>query len=336
FAEADKAGAGHAFQNLGKTHQTELAFSGLGINIRTATPPNAVAAERAPGGSSSGAAVSTALGLAAAGIGSDTGGSVRIPAAWNDLVGLKTAHGDVPLKGVVPLCPRFDTVGPICRTVEDAALLYAVLTASPAIDLGGADLSGLRLLALTGIEGEAAPQAAYEAALARLSAKGATINPLNLPLVEEALDLSGVLFTTEAYATWGETIEAAPDTMAPQVRERFEAGKAHSGVAYARAWQRLAALRQSYHEETAGFDAVLLPTAPILPPEAERLVADAGYFVSRNLLALRNTRVGNLMGLASLTLPTGTAHCGIMAMVAPHRTRHLLRIGAAMEKALSA
>ena len=112
---------------LGKTHMTELAFSGLGLNPMTATPPNVNDPALAPGGSSSGAAASVAFGLAAAGIGSDTGGSVRVPSVWNDLVGLKTTSGRLSLKGVVPLCARFDTVGPLCRTVEDAALLLAAL-----------------------------------------------------------------------------------------------------------------------------------------------------------------------------------------------------------------
>ena len=131
---------------LGKTHMTELAFSGLGVNPMTATPPNALAPSQAPGGSSSGAAVSTALGLAVAGIGSDTGGSVRAPAVWNDLVGLKTTSGYLSLEGVVPLCARFDTVGPLCRSVEDAAHLTAAMADHAPADLTGASLSGKRLL----------------------------------------------------------------------------------------------------------------------------------------------------------------------------------------------
>ena len=112
---------------LGKTHMSELAFSGLGLNPVTATPPCVNDAEAVAGGSSSGAAASVAFGLAAAAIGSDTGGSVRIPAAWNDLVGLKTTAGRLPLDGVLPLAARFDTVGPLARSVSDAALLLSAL-----------------------------------------------------------------------------------------------------------------------------------------------------------------------------------------------------------------
>jgi aspartyl-tRNA(Asn)/glutamyl-tRNA(Gln) amidotransferase subunit A len=112
---------------LGKTHQTELAFSGLGVNPMTATPPSKAMPGHAPGGSSSGAAASLAHGLAALAMGSDTGGSVRIPAAWNDLAGLKTTFGMLPDTGMVPLCPSFDTPGPLARTVEDLAVSFDIL-----------------------------------------------------------------------------------------------------------------------------------------------------------------------------------------------------------------
>ncbi|MCE8458938.1 amidase, partial [Rhodovulum sulfidophilum] len=125
---------------LGKTHMSELAFSGLGVNPVTATSPCINAPNGAPGGSSSGAAASVAFGLAPGAIGSDTGGSVRIPAVWNDLVGLKTTAGRISLKGVVPLCPKFDTVGPLTRNVEDAGLLLAALEGGRPADLSGARL----------------------------------------------------------------------------------------------------------------------------------------------------------------------------------------------------
>src|SRR5210317_316866 len=129
---------------LGKTHMSELAFSGLGLNPRTATSPCVHDTDAVSGGSSSGAAASVAYGLAPVAIGSDTGGSVRIPSAWNDLVGLKTSSGRLSLKGVVPLVASFDTVGPLCRSVEDAALMLAVLEGGKAADLRGATLAGTR------------------------------------------------------------------------------------------------------------------------------------------------------------------------------------------------
>ncbi len=139
---------------LGKTHMTEIAFSGLGVNPMTATPPCVNDPEGAPGGSSSGAAASVAFGLAAAAVGSDTGGSVRVPSVWNDLVGLKTTHGLLSLEGVVPLCKTFDTVGPLCRTVEDASLLLGALGGGEAADISGASLEGTTIAILDTIATE--------------------------------------------------------------------------------------------------------------------------------------------------------------------------------------
>ena len=132
---------------LGKTHMSELAFSGLGLNPVTATPPCVNDDQAVAGGSSSGAAASVAHGLAPAAIGSDTGGSVRIPAAWNDLVGLKTTHGRLSTRGVVPLCETFDTVGPLARSVEDCALLLALMEGRRA-DPTALPLTGLHLAVL--------------------------------------------------------------------------------------------------------------------------------------------------------------------------------------------
>jgi len=322
---------------LGKTHMTELAFSGLGLNPMTATPPNINDPALAPGGSSSGAATSVAFGLAAAAIGSDTGGSVRIPAAWNNLVGLKTTAGLLSLEGVVPLCGKFDTVGPLCHSVEDAANLLAALGGPKAPDLTAASLHGTRLAVL---ESEALgscrpePLAAFEAALGRLAAAGAQITRFSYAGISRAMMIAGSLFVVEAYAEWGAAIEADPEKMYPPVRQRFEAGRAFSGVDYVRNWKELKRIRAEYGALTAGFDAVLLPSSAILPPDRERLLGDDSYFTSENLLALNNTRIGNLMGGCALTLPTGTPGCGIMAMAAPMGEARLLRLGAAMEAAL--
>lgn len=324
---------------LGKTHMSELAFSGLGLNPRTATPPCINDHEAVPGGSSSGAAASVAFGLAACGIGSDTGGSVRIPAAWNDLVGLKTTSGRLSSKGVVPLCERFDTVGPIGRSVEDCALMLAALDGSgKPVDLRGARLEGMRFAALqTTVLDEIrdAPRAAYENAVERLHTAGAKIERLDAPEVAEAMPLSGLLFTAEAYGIWGETIAANPEVMFPPIRERFEGGREALASDYIAGWRKLNALREAWAARVAGYDAVLMPSSPILPPNAERLLTDDSYYVTENLLALRNTRVGNLMGLAAMSLPTGVPSCGIMLCGAAFGEERLLRVAAAAETALS-
>ncbi|MEM9970902.1 MAG: amidase [Pseudomonadota bacterium] len=320
---------------LGKTHMTELAFSGLGLNPVTQSPPNVNDHGAVSGGSSSGAATSVAFGLAAAGIGSDTGGSVRNPSAWNDLVGLKTRHGRLSLDGVLPLCARFDTVGPLARTVEDAALLFAALGGAQT-DLAGARLDDVHLADLKTLATDNlrdGPRAAHRSAVERLRAAGARVTEIDVPAVAEAMALAGQLFAPEAFGTWKDAIEAAPEKMHPPVRERFRSGAATSGPDFVAAWQTLDRLRADYAAATAGFDAVVLPTVPSLPPSQVAVTEDEALFVAENLLALQNTRIGNLMGLAGLTLPTGVPSSGIMFQ-GPSEER-LLRIGAAAEAALA-
>jgi len=323
---------------LGKTHMSELAFSGLGYNPKTATPPCVNDAEAVSGGSSSGAAASVAFGMAAAGIGSDTGGSVRIPAAWNDLVGLKTTSGRLSLRGVVELCARFDTVGPLARTVEDAAHLLSALEGTTPVDLRGTDLRGGRLAVLDTIamdDVRAGPAEAFDTAVANLEAAGAQVTTIKVPEVAAAMELAGVLYAAEAYGTWRDVIEAAPDKMYAQIRERFRAGAGFSGPDFVSAWQALERQRAAYAAATAGFDAVIMPTSPSLPPNLARIDADDEYYVAENLLALRNTRIGNLMGLCALSLPTGTPSCGIMFCAAAMAEARLLRLGHAAEQVLA-
>jgi len=323
---------------LGKVHMSELAFSGLGHNPSTATPPCVNDAGAVPGGSSSGSAASVAFRLASASIGSDTGGSVRIPAAWNDLVGLKTTHGRLTLEGVVPLALKFDTIGPLCRSVEDAALLTAALEGSKAPDLRGASLEGRRFAVLETVFMEGlrdAPMASFAHAIARLERAGATIEKIKVPAVQQALDVSGPLITSEAYGLWHEVIEAAPEKMYEEILRRFRLGRDHSGPDYVAAWAKLDAARAAYDAATAGYDAILAPTSAILPPDLERLINEPDYYVTENLMALRNTRIGNLLGLCALTLPTGTPSCGLMLMAAPGFDNAILRLGAAVEAALA-
>ena len=322
---------------LGKTHMSEFAFSGLGLNPVTATPPCLNDDRAVSGGSSSGAAASVAFGLAPAAIGSDTSGSVRIPAAWNDLVGLKTTAGSLPLTGTVPLCEAFDTIGPLAHSVEDCALLLAALHGRKPADLTGASLTGMRLAVLETValdDMRDRPAKGFDDALQRLSRAGAAITRLSLPEVTEAMGLSGILFTAEAYGIWRETIEHAPEKMFPRILDRFRSGAHYTAMDYVAAWRRLHRLRAVWADKTAAYDAILLPTTPNLPPEAERLMTDTDYYVTENLLTLRNTRIGSLMGLCALTLPTSQPSCGISLMAAPGQENRLLRLGTAAERAL--
>lgn len=323
---------------LGKTHLTELAFSGLGLNPITQTPPNRYDAGLLPGGSSSGAAASVGYGLAPMGIGSDTGGSVRVPSAWNDLVGLKTTLARVPVHGTVALCKMFDTIGPLARTVEDAALGLSLLEGKAAPDLRGADLRGTRLAVLKTValdDVEAGPMTGFRAAIDKLAQAGARIDEIDAPEITDAMALSGPLYAGEAYGLWRTRIEANPEVMYPLILQRFKAGADFSAPDYVEAWHKLEQFREKWAARTAAYDAVMCPTVPILPPKIADVQADDAYFVERNLLALRNTRIGNLMNAAVLTLPTGVQSCGISFMAGPMEEHALLRLGTAAERALA-
>jgi aspartyl-tRNA(Asn)/glutamyl-tRNA(Gln) amidotransferase subunit A len=252
-------------------------------------------------------------------------------------VGLKTTAGLLPLTGTVPLCETFDTIGPLARNVEDCALLLGMMEGRPAPDLRGAELRGARLLvletvALDGLRCD--PAAAFDRSVARLGAAGARIEQLAAPEVTEAMGLAALLFTVEAYAIWRDTIEAAPQKMFPRILERFRSGAGFTAADYVAGWRRLRALRRIWADRVAGADAVILPTAPILPPHANRLMTDDAYYVAENLLALRNTRIANLLGLSAVTLPAGARSCGISLMGPAHGEARLLRLAQAAEAAL--
>ena len=320
---------------LGKTHMSELAFSGLGLNPITATPPCINDLAAVAGGSSSGAAASVAFGLAPAAIGTDTGGSVRLPAAWNDLVGYKPAHGSLPMDGVLPLCARFDTIGPLARTVADCAALWAAMAGAAAPDLTGANVSGARLAVLQDValdDLRERPAQGFDDSLSRLSRAGAVITKLRFEGVAQAMSLAGFVFNPEAYGLWKSIIETAPEKMFPPILERFRMGASISAADYIAAWHRLDEIRRQWRAAVAGFDAVVLPTSPILPPNAARLLQDNAFFTAENLLALRNTRIGNLMGGAAITLPTAQPSVGL-SLMAMDETR-LLRLAHGAEKAL--
>lgn len=317
---------------LGKTHMSELAFSGLGLNPMTETTPCVNDLDAVSGGSSSGAAGSVAFNLAAAGIGSDTGGSVRIPSAWNDLVGLKTTSGDIALDGVVALCPKYDTIGPLCRTVEDAAVLYAILKGEKPKPI--TPPKKLRLMVLTSLaldDLEATPKAAFETACDELRNSGAELVEKPFPVINDVLGLAATLFTYEAYTQWGEVLEVDGHKMYPEILNRFMAGKTYSKAQYDAAWEQQAQARTEWNALTSEFDGVIIPSSPLMPPNLDRLINDGDYYRTSNLLALRNTRIGNMLGLCAISLPTKAPSCGLMVMGAPFSEINLLNTAAKIE-----
>ncbi|ABS62927.1 Amidase [Parvibaculum lavamentivorans DS-1] len=343
LARATRAGA----VCLGKTTMTEIAFSGLGINPKFGTPANACdeKIERVPGGSSAGAAVSVARDLAAGAIGTDTGGSVRIPAAWNGLVGLKTTSGSLPLTGTVPLSPTFDTVGPLAKDVEDAAAMFALLEGKQARAIEPFDLSRAVFMLPGGIgwsELEEGVAAALEGAIRRLVHAGARIVEHPLPELDEvhrlAWDPKGSRLVADAYAQWGEMLQANANDIYQPVRDRVMAGERLMAGDIIRADMERADIRARYLAATAGADAVLMPTVAISPPPIAALIDGGEAYGKANRMALRNTTMGNQLGLCAMTLPAGYdgqgLPVGLMLQAAPFTEEKLLRVGRAVEKAL--
>ncbi len=316
---------------LGKTHQTELAFSGLGINPVTSTPPNKAMPGHCPGGSSSGAAASLTHDLAAIAIGSDTGGSVRIPACWNNLVGLKTSYGALSNDGVVPLCPGFDTVGPLARTVEDAHLAYDALLGRRSTQFEPEkSLAGLPFVVPTTLAFEDCDpvvMAAFEAALRKMEAGGANIKRMPVPELAEIVQLAPALFPYEAWQAWGVDIDARGDVMYPPIRARFEQGRNFTRETYETASAEMLVLRKQFETRVGTETFLLLPTIAILPPKVADLLADSAMFAAKNLLTLRNPRFFSMLGSCALSLPLPETACGLQIVACAGREDPLLALG---------
>ncbi len=338
---------------LGKTNLTEFAFSGLGINPVTGTPANPFDSEtaRTPGGSSSGTAVAIARKLAPIGIGTDTGGSVRIPAAWNGLVGLKTTAGLIPTDHVIPLSISLDTVGPLARTVADAAAMFSVLTGHPPPDLTGVTLERTVFYApeTVVVEGaEPSVRAVFENTLDTLAAHGARIERGPLPEIAQTFEAGrtyGPSLVSEARATWEDTLERDPKSVFAFVYNRFHDADRRSAFDVQRFDQTIAALSERVRTFMTRYDALLMPTVAMRPPAIAPLEQDEDAYRAANIGALTNTTWINFLGLCALTVPAGFTQadadapalpCGVMLAGQPFAEGRLLRLGAAIEQALAA
>lgn len=328
---------------VGKTNMTEFAFSGLGINPHYGTPLNAWdrAGGRIPGGSSSGAAVSITDGMAVAGIGSDTGGSVRIPAALCGLVGFKPTARRVPLQGALPLSASLDSIGPIAASVACCAQLDAILSGQDLAPAPAA-LRGLRLavpltVALDGMEDHVARS--FRAALARLSAAGALVQEMELAAFARlaTINSKGGLTAAEAWWWHRDLIGKAGAKYDPRVVSRILRGKEISAADYLDVQQARAAWTAEIERAIEGFDALVLPTVPVVAPKVAELVASDDAYFRANGLILRNPTLVNFLDGAALSLPCqepGTAPVGFMVAGPAMSDRRVLSIGLAMESIL--
>lgn len=328
---------------VGRTHMTEFAFSAVGINPHYGNPGNPRDRSRVPGGSSSGAVISVVDGMAEIALGSDTGGSLRIPAALSGAVGFKPTSGRLSAEGAFPLSPSLDAIGPIASTVADAALLDSVLGDGDPASFSPLPVAGQSFLVprwrlFDGIEPAVA--AAFEAALDRLRAAGAQIIEGSIDAELDALadlDRIGVFTAIELAATLAELGIAALDGIDPKTRARIEAGGRTPAADYVRMLRRRADLIRLMDERLTRHPVLLLPTVPLTAPAIADVLEDAAFH-RVNLLLLRNTRIANLFDLPAISLPVPSAGLpvGLMAMGRRGSDRSLLGIAAGLEAVLAA
>ncbi|MBV9971507.1 MAG: amidase [Xanthobacteraceae bacterium] len=329
---------------IGRTNMTEFAFTGLGINPHYDTPRNPYdrATGRLPGGSSSGAAVSVTDGMAIVALGTDTGGSCRIPAALCGIVGYKPTAKRIPLAGVLPLSFSLDSVGPLAPTVACCAAIDAVMAGEPGEEITPFPLRGLRLAAphavvLDDLDDHVSRR--YEAALSALRAAGAVICDIPLGELKEiaTLNARGGFAASEAYAWHRRLIEAKGALYDPRVLMRIVRGRDIDAADYIDLVRGRADLIRRVAAVTRDFDALVMPTVPITAPPLAELEAEDRYR-KVNLLLLRNPTVANMLDRCAISVPChlpGEAPVGLTLVGEHGGDRRLFEIAAAVETAVS-
>ena len=328
---------------VGKTNMTEFAFSGVGINPHLGKPVNPADAgvARIPGGSSSGAAVSVALGLAVAGLGSDTGGSIRIPAALCGLVGFKGTQARVPAQGAFPLSHTLDTVCALANNVADCLLVDGVLAGAP-LGVVQRPLAGLRLAVPQTVMLDAlepAVAAAFARALSLLSQAGAQV--VDVPLAEVAeigsINAPGGFSAVEAFATHRAALKTRRGEFDHRVAQRIALGEAVSAADYIVMQQRRCDWVARTTRALEGFDALLCPSVPITAPPIDALLASDEAFFKANGLLLRNTFAINFLDGCAFSLPChapGDLPVGLMLALPGGHDARLAAVALAAERAL--
>jgi aspartyl-tRNA(Asn)/glutamyl-tRNA(Gln) amidotransferase subunit A len=330
---------------VGKTNMSEFAFSGVGINPHHGTPLNPCDRQvaRIPGGSSAGAAVAVALGLAEASVGTDTGGSIRIPAALCGLVGFKGTQSRTPLQGVMELSRSLDTVGTIARSVHACLQLDRVMSQQP-LPLDMADMSGLRFavpqsLMLDEMDSQVA--LAFGRALTRIAAAGATL--VEIPFAElsevAALNVPTGLSPIEGYAAHHARLARGADRIDPRVVARMMQGRDVSAKDYLALLNRRTQWQLRANSVLQDFDAMLSPTTPTVAAELKPLLDDDAAFFKVNQLMLRNPSVINFLDGCSFSLPCheqGDLPVGLMVSASGGKDAQLARVALALEALLSA
>ncbi|WP_431322853.1 amidase [Rhizobium sp. YTU87027] len=307
--------------SIGCTNMSEFAFSGLGINPHYATPHNPLSSDvpRIPGGSSSGAGVAVAAGLVPVAMGTDTGGSVRIPAAFNGIVGYKATRGRYPMAGVYPLAKSLDSLGPLSRTVQDAVWIDAGMRGAAVPSIVACPLKGLDIVIPENVVfdgAEAGVLAAFETAVDWLAAEGASISRIKIPAFDEILALMakyGALVTAEAFALHRERL-AGPQAadMDHRVVMRIRLGEKTTLSNYLAILEARETLIADV-ERLVGQSFVAFPTVAHVAPPIAPLEADDDLFFATNGKTLRNTMLGNFLDWCGVSIPCGTGDANMPA-----------------------
>ena len=325
---------------VAKTNMTEFALGGIGANPHFGTPGNPSDRARVPGGSSSGAAVTAADGMCEIAIGTDTGGSVRIPAALCGLVGFKPSRQRVPTDGAFPLSTTLNSIGPLSRTVTDCTRADAILSNEDFAPLEPIPLAGLRFGIAQGLPLESLDEtvsAAFAGALKSLGAAGVRLTDETLPLLDEMREVNayGGIVQPEACAIHRDRIKRRAADIDPNVRVRLERGCAVSAADYFDMMQARTRLVRAMDQWLTALDVLVMPTTPIVAPTIAEVTGWEGY-AARNTLVLRNTSIGNFFDLCGISLPLkARLPVGLMLMARNGQDRTLLRIAAAVEKGLA-
>ena len=326
---------------MGKTHTVEFAFGGIGSNSHWGTPENPRAPGCVPGGSSCGAPASLVEGSAAFALGTDTAGSVRIPASFSGVVGLKPSNGRWSTVGVVPLSPTLDTTGILTRSVDDADFVVRALEGLPTRS-AGRPASSLRLGRLRRhVEDDADPDVveAIDRAMQRLESAGATVVDAKVPEIGAALALfhKGTVTAAECHAFMQSELRQWLGTLESKVKTRVEGGAQLSAVEYLRRRRRIDFLRRRVVERTLDGTIWVSPTTAKTAPRREEVESVEAYGML-NLLALRNTSIANALGWCALSLPCGTDRdgrpIGLMLMAPAGQDLPLLAAGCCAEQVL--
>jgi len=320
---------------VAKTNMTEFAFSGIGANPHFGTPGNPCDRGRVPGGSSAGAPVAVADGMCDIAIGTDTGGSVRIPAALCGVVGFKPSRQRVPTEGAFPLSKTLDSIGTIARNVADCAKADAIMAGEEFTPLETSALAGVRFglpegLLLERLDDIVAP--AFAAAVARLDAGGVRLSHEKLPLLDDwvAVNERGGVIPPEACAVHRDRLRRRAADIDPNVRVRIERGCAVSEADLAEILRERRRLVAAMDARVNGLDALVIPTTAIVAPTIAE-VDDAKVFAVRNAAVLRNTSMVNFFDLCAISLPlSASLPVGLMLVARNGQDLRLLRIADAV------